>query len=219
MNHPQNSPLADQLDVNATTDLISRRRQVNATTTVFVLTTAYAVARYIYFGDVSAENIPTYILNKSISMSAVVFLLLSSWQHALGNKQAAKSWGASSLHFAVLHIVMSMVLLSESYYPKLYSDGKMNLNGEVCILFGVLASYFYVILSSRARSQQFLPIICLAASAICAHLFFMGYQGWFKTASWPGQLPPISLLSFLIGVAAFVIYLALLLRTRRSELM
>ena len=142
MSHQQNIPLADQLDDSGSTDLISRRSQLTTMVMVFVLTTVYAVVRYNFFGDVSTDNIPTYILNKSISVSSVVFLLLCSWQHAQGNKQVAKFWGTSSLHFAMLHIAISVVLLSESYFPKLYSPGVMNLNGETCILFGVLAGYF-----------------------------------------------------------------------------
>ena len=186
---------------------------------VLVLTTVYAVVRYNFFGDVSTENIPTYILNKSISLSTVVFLLLSSWQHAQGNKPVAKFWGTSSLHFAMVHIAISVVLLSESYYPKLYSAGMMNLNGETCILFGVLAGYFYVLLSMRGRRHLSLLIKCLAAGAICLHVFFMGYFNWFNTTNWPGHLPPISLISFLIGIAPLVIYLRLLYRGRQTWMM
>lgn len=215
MNHQQNTPLADQQDDSCSTDLVSRRSQLTTMVIVLVLTTVYAVVRYNFFGDVSTDNIPTYILNKSISVSSVVFLLLCSWQHAQGNKQVAKFWGTSSLHFAMVHIAISVVLLSESYYPKLYSAGVMNLNGETCILFGVLAGYFYVLLSMRGRRHLSLLIKCLAAGAIILHVFFMGYFNWFNTNNWPGHLPPISLISFLIGIAPLVIYLRLLYRGRQ----
>lgn len=214
MNHSQNLPLADQLDEIRSEDETTWQSQIKTMITVFLLATAYAVIRYNFFGDVSNENIPTYILNKSISMSAVVFLLLSSWQRAINNHQMAKIWGIRSLHFAVLHIAMSVVLLSESYYPKLYSAGKMNINGEACVLFGVLAAYVYVLLSTSGSGQRALVLTCLAAGAICIHLFFMGYLGWCDIASWPGHLPPISLISFLVGIAALVLYLTQLLRVR-----
>jgi hypothetical protein len=36
------------------------------------------------------------------------------------------------------------------------------------------------------------------------HLFFMGYQGWLKPASWHGGLPPISLVAFTIFTLGYV---------------
>ena len=212
MNQQQKPSPPDHVEDTVSTGLIENRSSRFTTATfVFLITTVYAVARYNFFGDVSAENIPTYILNKSISLSSVIFLLLAGWYHARGNGEESKSWGTISLHFAMVHIVMSFVLLSESYYPKLYSADIMNLNGEACVLFGVLAAYFYVLLSIRGRRHLFLLIKCLAAGSICLHLFFMGYFNWFNTTDWPGQLPPISLISFLIAVVALVIYLKLAL--------
>ena len=214
MNHQQEPPLPEQLDNAGLSDRVTR---LITTAMVLGFSTLYAVARYNHFGDVSTQNIPVYILNKSISVSSVVFLLLAGWHHTRGNDLVAKFWGTNSLHFAMLHIVLSFVLLSESYYPKLYNHGMMNLNGEACVLFGVLAGYFYILLAIRGRTNAFMLIKCLAAGAICLHLFFMGYFNWFNTTDWPGQLPPISLISFLIGIAALVMYLRLLLIGRRNE--
>ena len=218
MNQQQGPPLPNQLDDSDSTDLIPQKsNKLAATAMVLGFSTLYAVARYNHFGDVSTQNIPVYILNKSISVSSVVFLLLAGWHHTRGNDLVAKFWGTNSLHFAMLHIVLSFVLLSESYYPKLYNDGMMNLNGEACVLFGVLAAYLYVLLAIRSSRNFFVMFKCLAAGAICLHLFFMGYFNWFTTTDWPGQLPPISLISFLIGIAALVMYLRLLLIGRRHE--
>ena len=214
MSHPQEPRLPDQLD-NA--GLSNRVTRLITTAMVLGFSTLYAIARYNYFGDVSTQNIPVYILNKSISVSSVVFFLLAGWHHTRGNNPVAKFWGTNSLHFAMLHVVMSFVLLSDSYFPKLYSDGMMNLNGEACVLFGVLATYFYVLLAIRSSRNFFVMFKCLAAGAICLHLFFMGYFNWFTTSDWPGQLPPISLISFLIGIVALVVYLRLLLVGRRNE--
>ena len=215
MNNRQKPSLPEQLDDSGSADLITRQSN-KLTTTAMVLgvSTLYAVARYNFFGDVGAQNIPVYILNKSISLSSVIFLLLAGWRCTQGNKPDAKFWGTNSLHFAMVHIVMSFVLLSESYYPKLYSADIMNLNGEACVLFGVLAGYFYVLLGFGRRRHLFLVLKCLAAGTICLHLFFMGYFNWFNTADWPGRLPPISLISFLIGISALAVYLRLLLADR-----
>lgn len=36
------------------------------------------------------------------------------------------------------------------------------------------------------------------------HVFFMGYTKWMDETSWPGYLPPITLLSFVSGVGFVV---------------
>lgn len=36
------------------------------------------------------------------------------------------------------------------------------------------------------------------------HVFFMGYTTWLDVSSWPGYLPPITLLSFVIGIGFVV---------------
>ena len=217
MNSVNNRLHAPRQDDSDSINRISSWEQSSLMSFVCVLATAYAIARYNYFGDVSTNNVPLYIFNKSISLSSVVFLLLSSWKYAQGNSNLAKFWGTSSLHFAMLHIAMSIVLLSESYYPKFYGVGMMNLNGEASVLFGLLAGYCYFLLGTRARQHMFLILKVLAAFAICLHLFIMGYSNWFSISNWPGRLPPISLISFLVGIAALFIYLRVLYCSRRNR--
>jgi len=40
-----------------------------------------------------------------------------------------------------------------------------------------------------------------------AHLFFMGFKGWLNPSAWPGGLPPISLIGFVIFTIGYVINL------------
>ena len=47
----------------------------------------------------------------------------------------------------------------------------------------------------------------VAMVLVAAHLFFMGFQGWFKPAGWHGGLPPITLVAFAVFGAGFVINL------------
>jgi|TARA_Y100000310_G_scaffold202533_3_gene202748 hypothetical protein len=180
---------------------------------IVVLFTAYAVLRYNIFGDVDVQNIPVYILNKSLSMSAALFLLLAGWSHWQKDKQASKAWGTYSLHFAMVHVVISLMLLSSAYYPKLFDGELMNVKGELSTLFGALAVYLYVLLSKHGLVKStFHRIQFLATVVIALHLFFMGYSGWFTVGSWFGGLPPISLLSFIAVAVGGILYLRVLLR-------
>ncbi len=187
--------------------------KINALVGILILFTVYAVLRYNVFGDVDVQNIPVFILNKSISMSSAFFLLLAAWSHWHKEKEATKIWGTYSLHLAMVHVVLSLMLLSDVYYPKFFSEARMNVDGELSMLFGALAAYLYVLLRKTGIAKRTFHLIqLLAAVAIAVHLFFMGYTGWLKYGSWQGGLPPISLLSFIIVLGGGVLYLRVLRR-------
>ena len=39
----------------------------------------------------------------------------------------------------------------------------------------------------------------------CGHTFVMGYKGWFDLSTWPGSMPPITMLGFLAALSALVV--------------
>ena len=56
--------------------------------------------------------------------------------------------------------------------------------------------------------RTFERIMMVSASALVAgHLFVMGYDGWLQVQKWNGGLPPITLLSFLLVVAGFAVFM------------
>ena len=50
-------------------------------------------------------------------------------------------------------------------------------------------------------------VILMAMVFTAAHIFFMGYQGWTNTQNWPGGLPPITLIAFVIFIATYIVNL------------
>ena len=52
--------------------------------------------------------------------------------------------------------------------------------------------------SSQIKLKGRLVRLVLIFSAI--HVFFMGYTGWADFSHWPGMMPPITLVSFVIAV-------------------
>lgn len=180
---------------------------------ILILFTTYAVLRYNILGDVDVQNIPVYVLNKSISMSSVFFLLLAGWSDWHKQKEVSKAWGTYSLHFAMVHVVLSLMLLSDAYYPKLFNEELMNIKGELSTLFGTLAAYFYVLLCKNGLAKRTLHLVLFLATIVIAlHLFFLGYSGWLKYATWNGGLPPISLLSFVVVSVGGFLYFKVLIR-------
>jgi len=170
-------------------------------------TTVYTIIRYVVYGDVSPIHTPVYLLNKSVSMSSVLFLFLAALNYKSDQKGKMKFWGMAAWHCACLHVLMSFAILSKAYFPKFFGIEKMNLAGEVTILSGVLAAYcFWLVRRNNAvliRRRRFLLLSCLFVGI---HLVAMGSGGWLTVAKWHGGLPPISLLSFVFAVVSLVLF-------------
>jgi hypothetical protein len=183
--------------------------------TVFVVllaSTAYAVARYIVFGDVSPEQLPLFVANKAVSLAGLALIGLSSLAR---EHERRKELGLTGLALTGVHVVASLGMLTPAYYAKLFgSAGRMTWQGELSMLAGAAAciplmQLYRATPYGRLPQNQTVPgrslIPWLGRSALlltAAHVLVMGYTGWTDWQSWPGRLPPITLLSFLIAVAA-----------------
>lgn len=195
----------------------------------------YAVVRYNVFKGVEWIHLPLYIVNKSFALSGVVFLSLSYLVGKLFDpypgdsrrrRAMAKFFGLTGFALIAMHIFMGFVMLSPAYYEKFFHEsGKMNLTGEMTFLFGVLAigclffpavttlPYMYEALGGpRWLRAQRMGYWALALA--CGHTFAMGWKGWFDVSTWPGSLPPITLLGFLAALLAVAVKLRLLAQGR-----
>lgn len=172
---------------------------------IFGVSLAYAVIRYNLFGNVSLEQLPSYILNKALAFSAAATLAVSAAGYARRNQLMLQSWAKVSLGFAMAHILLSVGLWSRDYFPKLFGPHRMNLAGELTLLFGVLAAWLYGFLGFFSR-KPFFAGRWLAALMLGLHAMALGFPGWLKPGEWPGGLPPISLLCFLLALAAAILF-------------
>lgn len=193
---------------------------------ILALTFIYAVTRYVISGTVLPENIPAYIVNKAVSFSAAITLLLSAIAYLTDNKLGARNWGIISFHLAAIHILLAMSLWSAGYFESYYYvwgtvDGKivnvrdyvdrMTVNGELTMLFGVLGAYTYFMLFRAKHGTLAMAYLKLVTTfCIAVHIGVSPYKTWWP-GSWGGKLnmPPISLLSFLCVALAILIYLRL----------
>lgn len=202
------------------------KKSAFVTILILALVFTYAIVRYHVFAGVPWSDLPIFISNKAISLSAVVFISLS---YALGS--LARLWPkvfASSLGFrkffglfgfglGALHGLMSLLIFTPAYYPKFFLEsGRLNLTGELSMLFGVLAFFVFALVaisSLPSVAQSLNPARWLVIQRfgyfglvlIFLHVFTMGFQGWLKSAGWPGGLIPISLIA--ASVIAFVLVL------------
>ncbi len=88
----------------------------------------------------------------------------------------------------------------------------MNLAGELSMLFGVLAIWCLSITAISSLPQMYDAIGedrwlrgqrmgYLALALVAFHLLVMGWSGWLKPEEWPGGMPPISMVAFLVAIA------------------
>ncbi len=191
---------------------------------VWLACLAYAIVRYNVFKGVEWTHLPLYIVNKSAAFAGVIFIALSYlagkyFSGPAGSEPArakAKFLGLTGFAMITVHILMSMVLLSPANYEKFFAaSGKLNLSGELTFLFGVTAygcllfpaittlPYMYDALGmERWLPAQHMGYATLALA--CGHTFAMGYKGWLDTATWPGSMPPITMLGFVAALIALL---------------
>ena len=183
----------------------------------------YAIVRYNVFKGVEWIHLPLYIVNKSFAFGGVTFIAASylsgKWIKAYAGdekrrRSLAKFLGLAGLYFIGMHVFASLAMLSPVYYEKFFLEtGKLNLTGELTILFGVLGVGFLMFPAIttlplmfealggvRWQRAQRMGYWTLAMAAL--HTLTMGFKGWIDVSTWPGGLPPITLLGFLAAASA-----------------
>jgi DMSO/TMAO reductase YedYZ heme-binding membrane subunit len=195
------------------------------TTLVFLTVLAYAVVRYVIVGPVAPSQVPVFIVNKALAVTAIVLVAMalavgplvrmrlvdSSWM------TARKSFGVHGFVIAALHTVLTIATLSPVRYGKLHDPaGMLTLEGGLVVLGGVLALAMLVVpaITSAAlvrksmspEAWQRAQRLGLAALAIgFAHVAVLGWRSWLAPQTWPGGLPPLTAIAVAACAATFAI--------------
>lgn len=185
----------------------------------------YAILRYIVFKGVDPIHFPLYILNKVFSTAGLFFLAISyAWgkvsflklKDKKLNNQFVKYLGLIGFSMSAIHVFITLIIISPSYYPKFYVDDMMNLKGELSMLMGVFSLFCFTIPAITTipfmqeavgikKWQKGQRIGYYGLLLALLHVVIMGFSGWFKVETWPGYLPPITLIATVI--ATFPLYL------------
>lgn len=167
----------------------------------------YALLRYVGLGDTAAASIPTYVVNKAVALASVVFLLSAGLAHRRGDHDALRAWGTIATHAAAAHVLLSVAAYSAAYYPAFFADGRMSARGEWVVLTGTVAAWtFWLIRRNRSERVTRRWLQLLSAAVVGGHLFAVGSGGWLAPSGWPGTLPPISLISFVLSFLALAAF-------------
>ncbi|MEP4486782.1 MAG: hypothetical protein ABJ013_14200 [Halioglobus sp.] len=186
-------------------------------TAVTLLAVGYAVLRYHLAGDVPWKDFSLFILNKGLCLAAFILLTLN---FALGPARslglalpgswldARKAFGMTGFLLVLIHVFVSFLLFSSSYYPNFFtSNGTLTGVASISMLAGILGfvflwAYNLSFQTNLREDKAFIAFITSRRVSIVAlslggfHLALMGYAGWLNPSSWHGGLPPVSLIAF-----------------------
>ncbi len=154
----------------------------------------YAWIRYVWAAPGGPAG-PAFLANKVLAMLAIGSLGLALTHPEVGGRARA---GRRGLTLLLAHLLLSLALLAPQRYPKLYAGGAFTGAFEASLLAGALAAAHFLGLhgpwtpahAGRAR---------LAFALTMVHLAALGLPGWLHPATWPGGLPPLSLIAFAHG--------------------
>ena len=193
---------------------------------VFGACLVYAIVRYHLTGDVEWRHFPLFILNKSTSLAAVVFVACSyligkiiRWHDddkAL-RLVVIKFCGLMGFFMAGVHALMSVMLMNPAYFAKYFdAGGRMNLQGELGMSVGVIALFF--LMSPAITTLPMMPkalggrrwkrsqrLGYLALILVVVHLVVLGVKGWLAPSGWPAGLPPISLMALVAALVPLLV--------------
>jgi len=169
---------------------------------IFGASLAYAVIRYHFAGDVEWRHFPLFILNKHDPALRLVVI---------------KFCGLMGFFLAAVHALFSLSLLSPAYYGKYFDDvGRLNLQGECAMAFGVVALFFLLapalttlpgmpkaIGGWRWKRSQRAGYIALAL--VVVHLVVLGFKGWLAPQGWHGGIPPVSLVAVVAALVPLLV--------------
>ena len=190
-----------------------------------IFSIGYAVLRYNIFGAVPWKDLPFYVLNKAISLTAIIlFTIGSSLKFESKSKvqstekrlDISKKLEVISFLLIKLHVIMSLMLFKSEIFAKFFEDnGTLSLFGGLSMVAGIISFVLLwdIKLNSRSKEKNIYTLLSLpktlnmAMVFIIIHLFFMGYSGWITPSKWNGGLPPISLIAFIFSSFGLIINL------------
>ncbi|MCM4151619.1 hypothetical protein DHD05_08460 [Arenibacter sp. N53] len=193
---------------------------------VFGISMGYAVLRYNVVGTVAWKDLPIFILNKGVSLAAIVLLVFSFSIRPLTNLrmtnfnlglESRKVLGISGLLLTIFHVLLSFLIFNPQYYPKFFEgDNTLSVIGNFSLLSGLVSfmvlGLYHWCFRNRSKGKEILIKIITSKKFLLGllfmlgiHLFFMGYSTWLAPSKWQGGLPPISLISFVVVFFGFIV--------------
>ncbi|MBN8819288.1 MAG: hypothetical protein J0I80_11305 [Sphingomonas sp.] len=165
------------------------------------LALGYATLRYNVLKGVPWSDWPAYTANKALAVGSLLLIAAAAFRL----RQPARSgtpflvWAGA---LALTHSLLSFALLNPIYHPRLFDAGKLTGVAGLSLTLGALLIAGMELGARRAAdwsSSLRLGSLTVIAFGTGVHAALPALSTWIEPANWPGGLPPLTLISFLIG--------------------
>lgn len=190
-----------RLEGSAPVEPTRRRPDAAVVTAIVSLSLGYATLRYNVLKGVSWADWPAYTLNKAIAVAALLLIVvaISRLMQRMGG--IGKLLALAGV-FALMHSLLSFALFSPAYYARLFEGGKLTLLGGASMALGAAAMAAMELGARRSgkwtRAQKGKGL-ALIASIGGLHAALSAVPTWLEPGTWPGAMPPLTLISFVVG--------------------
>ncbi|MDR7102857.1 hypothetical protein [Croceicoccus sp. BE223] len=180
----------------------------------------YASVRYNLIKGVPWSDWPMYTVNKAAALLGML-LIASALLSLLGRGPTTSGPYFRLAGWAItVHAILSLSLLDPAYFPAFFSGGKLVMSAGFALLLGAICTTTFVRAGRDAsrwstRTQQYVTGVIAIASGF--HAALPGWTTWLEPGRWPGMMPPITMISFLIGVACLAMVPVRDYRSRRGQ--
>ncbi len=193
---------------------------------IVIISWLYAFIRYNILKGIAFAHLPLYVTNKSMAISAIIILSTAAITFGEEGEKSRNYLNTIGFLLVILHVIMSVVVLNKSYFDTMFYKGRLTALSELALLVGILAFIsFFILFLNRIASDKFRTtlglifnnnfISILGLIFLLFHTFFIGFKSWLNPEKWPGYLPPITLIGFVIGVIPLVTKFAKREKTKR----
>ena len=166
----------------------SARKAVIQSISVSVI---YATIRYNLCKGMAWADWPLFIANKAAALAALILLATFAIRKCRGHEKGLMGLMSAAFSLSLLHVAISLGILNPAYFSDLFDQGRLTAKGGLVFMSGAVCIVgFY-------RRWLLLPRL---SAVLAFHVLLLGYAKWSAPADWPGYLPPITLLSFLLAI-------------------
>lgn len=184
------------------------RSEAGLIAALFLAATGYATLRYNVFKGVPWVDWPAYTLNKALAVASLLMIVATVFRWRQANRPTSLLMATAGA-LALTHSLLSFALLNPGYYARLFDAGKLTFTAGLSLTLGA-AVMAVMELGARRSSQWTFPLrhgaLALVALAAGVHAALPAIATWFDPSTWPGGMPPLTLISFasgLFGIAAW----------------
>lgn len=171
------------------------------------LSTAYATVRYNGFKGVPWSDWPHFIGNKILALSALALIAIAVLRLTVARPLPIRRLMATGSAMALIHTLLSFGLFQPAYFDKFFVGAKLSVAGGVSLLAAAIAMGWLNWGKGQpgsSASANSAPLLAGIAFLSGVHAGLPSVSSWLQPRTWPGGLPPITLISFILGIVAAV---------------